>query len=246
MLRLVCVIPEADMRRRTFITLLGGAASRSASAFAQAPPRVPRIGLLLTGSSAISEAFRQGLSQFGYFEGRSIIIEFRSAGETEELLQHARELVKLEVDLIVAGATPAGRAAQQATKTIPIIVSAMGDPVHDGLVASLSRPGANVTGTTFLGPELVPKRLAFFKELLPNMSRVAILWHPGAYGEHTTSEMRKEVSNAAATLGIQLQFFEAQTPDSIDEALTAVAGTDIEALFQARCYSICGDVSLIL
>jgi len=155
------------MRRRQFITLIGGAAAWPLAARAQTA-KVARIGYLVTGALESPEtrinrdAFRQGINELGYVEGRNIVIEYRSAdGKIERLPGLATELVGLKVDLIVALATPAGRAAQQATTTIPIVVTAMGDPVRDGLVASLARPGGNITGTTFLGPELVPSVCPF-------------------------------------------------------------------------------------
>ena len=141
------------------------------------------------------------------------------------------ELVRLNVDVIVALATPASRAAQQATKTVPIVASAMGDPVQDGLVKSLAHPGGNITGTGFLGPELVPKRLALLRELLPNISRVAVLWHPGAFSDHTTNAMMSDVTQAAGTLGMQLQFVEARQSDEIEPGFTKMASNRAEALF---------------
>lgn len=179
------------------------------------------------------DAFRLGLTELGYIEGRNIAIEYRAAdGKIERLPGLATELVGLKVDLIVALATPAGRAAQQATTTIPIVVTAMGDPVRDGLVASLARPGGNITGTTFLGPELVPKRLSFLRELLPTISRVAVLWHPGAFSEPTIREMLNEVAQAARTLGVQLQLVEVRSADEFDHAFTTMVGARAEALFQ--------------
>lgn len=179
------------------------------------------------------DAFRLGLTELGYIEGRNIVIEYRAAdGKIERLPGLATELVGLKVDLIVALATPAGRAAQQATTTIPIVVTAMGDPVRDGLVASLARPGGNITGTTFLGPELVPKRLSFLRELLPTISRVAVLWHPGAFSEPTIREMLNEVAQAAGTLGVQLQLVEVRSADEFDHAFTTMVGARAEALFQ--------------
>ena len=179
------------------------------------------------------DAFRLGLTELGYIEGRNIVIEYRAAdGKIERLPGLATELVGLKVDLIVALATPAGRAAQQATTTIPIVVTAMGDPVRDGLVASLARPGGNITGTTFLGPELVPKRLSFLRELLPTISRVAVLWHPGAFSEPTIREMLNEVAQAARTLGVQLQLVEVRSADEFDHAFTTMVGARAEALFQ--------------
>ena len=201
--------------------------------------KVARIGYLITGALESPEtrinrdAFRQGLTELGYIEGRNIVIEYRAAdGKIERLPGLATELVGLKVDLIVALATPAGRAAQQATTTIPIVVTAMGDPVRDGLVASLARPGGNITGTTFLGPELVPKRLSFLRELLPTISRVAVLWHPGAFSEPTIREMLNEVAQAARTLGVQLQLVEVRSADEFDHAFTTMVGARAEALFQ--------------
>jgi putative ABC transport system substrate-binding protein len=172
------------MRRREFITFLGGAAAVPFAAGAQQSSKVARIGLLTEGSlespvvRANFGAIRQEFDRLGYFEGRNITFEERGADALfERLPSVAAELVRLNVDVIVVLATPAGRAAQHATNTIPIVVGSMGDPVADGLVASLSRPGGNVTGTTFLGPELLPKRLGLLKELIPAMSRVVCLWH---------------------------------------------------------------------
>ena len=133
---------------------------------------------------------------------------------------------------MLAVATPAGRAAQQATATIPIVVTAMGDPVRDGLVASLARPGGNITGTTFLGPELVPKRLALLKEVFPKLSLVAALWHPGAFSERTMTEMLKETAEAARILGVQLQLVEVRSRDELDRAFSTMIRDRAEALFQ--------------
>ena len=158
--------------RRAFIgTLAGGLLAAPLTAGAQPAGKVYRIGYLFTGSlespetQALLDVFRQGLRERGHVEGRNILIEYRSAdGNVERLPDLATELVRLKVDLIVALATPAARAAQKATKTIPIVASSMGDPVGDGLVASLARPGGNLTGTTFLGPKLVPKHLELLRE----------------------------------------------------------------------------------
>src|SRR5262249_33479619 len=157
--------------------------------------KVPRIGYLTTASldspeaRALLDAFRQGLRERGYVEGRNIVIEARGAdGNVERFPNLATELVALKVDVILAGSPLAARAAQQATHTIPIVVPIMGDPVEDGLVASLAKPGGNITGTTLLGPALVAKRLQLLEEAPPRVSRVAILYHPGAYSERTISE----------------------------------------------------------
>jgi putative ABC transport system substrate-binding protein len=217
--------------RRAFIrTLAGGLLAAPLAAGAQQAGKVYRIGYLSLGSlespetRASLDAFRQGLRERGYGEGQNIVIEYRAAdGKIERLPALATELARLKVDLIVAGSTPGARAARQATTTIPIIAPNMGDPVQDGLVANLARPGANLTGSTFLGPELVPKRLALLKEALPGVSRIAVLWHPGAFGERTMRDMVKETEAAARTLGVQLQFVEARGPDEFDRAFSAMA-----------------------
>ena len=173
------------MDRRAFIAVVGGSIIAGRFAVEAQQPKVARLGYLVTGSlespevRARRDAFRTGLRDLGYVEGQDIVIEYPGAdGKIERLLGLATELTRLKVDLIMAVATPAARAAQQATTTIPIVATAMGDPVRDGLVASLAKPGGNVTGTTFLGPELVPKRLELLKQALPRVSRVAGLWHP--------------------------------------------------------------------
>jgi hypothetical protein len=180
--------------RREVIGLVGSAAiAWPLAVHAQQSTKVARIGFLVTGAlespvaRALLDTFRQGLRERGYVEGQNIVMEYRGAdGKIERFPDLATELVRLKVDLIVAGSTPAARAVQQATTTIPIVSFAMTDPVGDGLVASLARPSGNITGSTFLGAELVPKRLALLKEALPKASRVAALWQPGAFGEHTT------------------------------------------------------------
>jgi ABC-type uncharacterized transport system substrate-binding protein len=227
------------MRRREFLGMLWGAPAAWPLAARAQTAKVARIGYLITGALESPEtrmnrdAFRLGLTELGYIEGRNTVIEYRAAdGKIERLPGLATELVGLKVDLIVALATPAGRAAQQATTTIPIVVTAMGDPVRDGLVASLARPGGNITGTTFLGPELVPKRLSFLRELLPTISRVAVLWHPGAFSEPTIREMLNEVAQAAGTLGVQLQLVEVRSAEEFDHAFTTMVGARAEALFQ--------------
>ena len=224
------------MQRREFITLLGGAVvARPLMARAQQQAKIARIGFLITGSLAEPRvniaAFRQGLIELGYREGENFTLEPRGANGRIELLPRlAKELVALKVDVIVAAATPAGRAARDATTTIPIVVSAMGDPVSDGLVASLARPGGNITGTTFLGPELVPKRLTILKQLLPGVSRVAVLWHSIAFSDRTNADMLSETRNAAANLNIQLEFVDVRSPDDLERAFSTIAGKGAEAV----------------
>lgn len=204
---------------------------------AQQSARVPRIGLLMTGALGSAEtkasldAVRQGLREHGYVEGQNIQIEYRSAdGNIERFPGLATELASLKVDLIVAGATPAGRAAKAATATIPIIVMAMGDPVGDGLVASLARPGGNLTGTTFLGPALVPKHLALLKEALPRATLIATLWQPDAFADSTMRDLLKEAEAAARTLRVQLRFAEIRRPEELNSAFSTIVREHPDAL----------------
>jgi putative ABC transport system substrate-binding protein len=160
-----------------------------------------------------------------------VFVEVRAADlNLERFPALASELVRLNVDLIVASNTPAARAVQQATTTIPIVVPVMGDPVGDGLVASLARPGGNITGLTFLGPQLVPKRLALLKEALPTASQVAALWHPGAYGERTMNDMMAEAKEAALTLGVHLRLVAVHAPDDLDRAFSTITGERADAI----------------
>src|SRR5580693_5007350 len=193
------------MQRREFITFIGGAvATWPLAARAQQVTKMPRIGILTPGRSdssdaslaATLQAFVPALRALGYTEGQNIAIE-REFGDwdADRLRRLATELVERRVDAIVANSTPAARAAKQATTTIPIVAIAMADPVEDDLVASLARPGGNVTGTTFLGPELVTKRLQLLSEVAPQHSRVAVLWHPHAYSDRTMAGMVKQAED---------------------------------------------------
>jgi putative ABC transport system substrate-binding protein len=213
------------MRRREFITLLGGAAvAWPLSVRAQEPSKKPRIGILMPGPSSVSLVpFNEGLHELGYTEGQNIVIERRYGdGKMDGLPDLAAELVRLKVDVIVAWSTPSARAAKQATGTIPIVAAVMADPVGDELVTSLARPGANVTGTTFLGPELVTKRMGLLKETLPRLSRMVALWHPTAYGERTMRNIVTETEAAARALGVRLQLVPAISPNDLDNAFSAI------------------------
>jgi putative ABC transport system substrate-binding protein len=197
------------------------------SSHAQPPAKMPRIGYLESQSpSGVAdqlEALRQGLRELGYFEGRNIAIESRYAeGKFERLPDLAADLVRLKVDLIVAGTTRSALAAKDATATIPIVMLAVADPLGSGLIASLARPGGNITGLTFLGAALSAKRLELLKEVVPGLSRVAVLWHPGAHGEHTQREMLQETEVAGRALGLQLQFLEARDPSDFERAFSAM------------------------
>src|SRR5499425_2423487 len=208
------------LRRRHFITLLGSAAAAwPLAARAQQASRIPRIGMLSPGPyelAATLDAFQQAVRELGYTEGQNIAIERRYGDwKLDRLRSLAAELVASNVDLIVARSTTAARVAKEVTDTIPIVAIAMADPIEDGLVASLARPGGNVTGTTFLGPELVAKRLQLLRDVIPGLSRVAALWHPHAYGEQTMANIVKSIEDAARTLGMQLQLVPADSPDDI-------------------------------
>jgi ABC-type uncharacterized transport system substrate-binding protein len=213
------------------------ALATSLPAGAQSPEKVFKIGMLTTTrlehpqARAGLEQFRQALGELGYVEGRNIVLELRTAdGRIERFPALAGELVRVKVDLIVVFSTPSARAAKQASTTIPIVAPTMQDPVRDGLVASLARPGGNVTGLTFLGSELVPKRLALLKDAVPRVSRVAVLWHPGGLGERSAQEIVKEAEAAARALGVHLQVVRVEAPKDLDGAFFAMTQRRAEAL----------------
>jgi ABC-type uncharacterized transport system substrate-binding protein len=211
--------------RRAFIrTLAGGILAAPLAAEAQQAAKIARIGLLggsLAGKSHMTEAFLQGLRDLGYIEGRNVVIEIRDAeGKLERLPALAAELVALKVDVILAGGTAQALAAKQATKTIPIVFTAVVDAVADGLVTSLARPGGNVTGLSSLVSELVGKWLELLKQAIPGISRVAVLWHPGTLGERTEKDMLKGAEVAARALGVRLQFVEARGPADFERAFS--------------------------
>ena len=177
---------------------------------AQQPKKVPRIGYLSGSSpsarSARIEAFGQGLRELGYVEGKNIAIEYRYAeGKLDRLPELAAELVRLKVDVIVTGGPIVTRAAKEATNTIPIVMTQDADPVGSGLVASLARPGGNITGFSTLSPEIGGKRLELLKEIVPKLSRVAVL---GTSARPGTGKELKEVELAAGALGVNLQYLD--------------------------------------
>ncbi len=195
------------------------------AAEAQQAAKIARIGYLSAASLAASphlhEAFRQGLRDLGYVEGRNVVIEYRDAeGKLERFSALAAELVALKVDVIVAPTTLAALGARQATRTLPIVFATAGDPVTSGLVTSLARPGGNVTGLSILAPELVGKRLEQLTLAVPGVSRVAVLWQPGAMGERMDKDMLKEADVAARALGVRLHFVEARGPADFDGAFS--------------------------
>jgi len=198
---------------------------------AQPPKRIPRIGYL-SSRSAIEpreEAFRKGLKALGYVEGHNILIEWRFAqGKRERQWSLASDLVRLNVDCIIATGTPAVHAAKQATSTIPIIMENMGDdPVQQGFIHSLARPGGNITGFTILGADLASKRLEIVKEVLPKVSRVAILRDPN---NPATSAYLKETAAVAGALGVQLQPLESREDSDLLNAFRAATKARAEAI----------------
>jgi putative ABC transport system substrate-binding protein len=211
------------MRRREFITLVGSTAvvslvSSPRSGRAQPSTKIPRIGII--DDSPIWNAFRHGLRDLGYLEGQNIAFEYRYAGGLPDRLAWvAVELVHRPVDLIATFGTPPTLAAKQATTTIPIVMMGVGDPVGAGLVSTLAWPGGNITGNTILSPEVAGKRLQLLKEVIPSLSRVAILWNPdNASHPAQLAELRV----AAETLGINLLPVAVRSPGEFDSAFAAM------------------------
>jgi putative ABC transport system substrate-binding protein len=205
----------------------------SSRAGAQQAKKIPRIGFLASVSASSDadriEAFRQGLRELGYVEGQNVTIEYRWAdGKFEQLPDLAAELVRLKVDVIVAVVTQASLTAKKATGTIPIVMVGVSDPVGSGLVASLARPGMNITGTSSMTAEIIGKLLELLKETLPKISRVAALWNP-ANSVFQALQLR-ETEVAARALGVQLRILEARGPDEIDRAFAAMVKERTKAL----------------
>ncbi len=190
---------------------------------AQQPKNVPRIGFLsATSPSAIAarvEAFRRGLRELGYVEGKNIVIEWRFAeGKADRLRELAAELVRLKVDVILSAGPPLTRAAKEATATIPIVMAMDTDPVGNGFVASLARPGGNITGLSTLFPEISGKRLEFLKEIIPKLSRVAVL---GTSTSPSYAPMMSEIEPAAKALKLQVHYLDILDSKDIDKAFRA-------------------------
>ena len=193
----------------------------SSASAQQRTEKVPRVGFLIASSGASQaprlEAFKQGLRELGYIEGQNIAIDIRSGeGKAEQLSVAAAELVKLKVEIIVSGGPTSTRAARQATGTIPIIMTQEGDPVGDGSVTSLARPGGNITGLSTLGPELSGKRLELLKEMIPKLSRVAVF-----HSADTRRAPLHEIEVTASALGLKLQNLELRGPKDIESAFHA-------------------------
>ena len=218
--------PDVELSRRS--VLAGGFALLAAplAASAQQPGKVARIGVLGNAPPTTPEfsrnwdAFRQGLGERGWVEGRNIVSEYRWAeGRVERLSSLTAELVSLKPDLIVASSGPGALAAKQATNAIPIVMVYVFDPVGQGLVASLARPGGNITGLTFVaGAEIVGKQLELLKEAVPKLSRVAVLLYPGP----ASPVFLRETQAAAQVLAVKLQPLEARSPDELEGAFAAM------------------------
>ena len=192
---------------------------------AQQPTKVPRIGYLAAVSRSANavriEAFRQGLRELGYVEGKNIVIEYRYAeGKRDRLPALAAELVRLKVDIIVTGGGSSTRAVKEATSTIPIVMAQDDDPVGNGFVASLTRPGGNITGLATLAPELSGKQLELLKEIVPKLSRVAVL---GSSTNPGNAQALKETELAAGALAVKLQYLDVLDPKDIEIAFRAAS-----------------------
>ena len=221
--------------RRAFVGVLAGAlAVTPRAAPAQRAAKVYRIGYLSaspgTPDAPTVDAFRQGLRDLGWVEGRDVVIEYRFAdGHFERLPELAAELVRLKVDVIAASPTPAALAAKHATRTIPIVGMSLTDPVGLGLVASVARPGGNVTGMSYsLDPEIFGKHLALLKDVVPKVRRVAILSNPSGPAQPATI---RNIQEAARSLGLQLALVEARGPGEFDAAFATITRHNVGALF---------------
>jgi putative ABC transport system substrate-binding protein len=201
---------------------------------AQQPAKIPRIGWLTSGflstTLARQQAFQQGLREIGYVKGKNILVEWRGADNLRERASAlADELVRLKVDVIVTAGSDGTRNAKKATSTIPIVMASDNDPVGNRFVASLARPGGNITGLSQLSPELNGKRLEILKEVLPKLSRLSIFWTSSGVGQAGT---RSEVERAAAALGVQLQYLDVLTTKDIEPAFSAAVKGHADAVFE--------------
>jgi putative ABC transport system substrate-binding protein len=220
------------MRRRDFITLLGGAAAGRPLAARAQPARMPTIGFITLGTeegtTSFVTGFRKGLSEGGFVDGRNVVIEYRFArNEAARLKEWAADFARRQVAVIVANGYAAAFAAKAATTTVPVVFSTGGNPVQSGLVASLNRPGGNLTGVTNLGAELATKLFGFLRELLPEAKRFAALINPTSpNAELLTMEARA----AAVALGVPIDILTASTVEEIDTAFASLARSKPDAL----------------
>ena len=223
------------MQRREFIALLGSATAASATglriARAQLPAKIPRVGYIASASTAMAgrmvAALRQGLSELGYVDGQTIALEVRAAdARTERIPELVAELISLKMDILVAASSVSALAAKKATSTIPIVMVAA-DPVGLGLVASLRRPGGNVTGLSYFNEAIIAKRLQLLTEFVPGLSRVAVLRNPSVV-VHTT--FWQETEPAARKLGVALQPLDIRSPDDFEAAFAAAKRGNAQGL----------------
>ena len=217
-------------------------------AAAQQPPKISRVGFLSPSASGLGafryESFRKGLHEFGYIEGQNVVFERRSAeGNVDSFPTLAAELVQLKVDVIVALGTPAAMAAKRATSTIPIFIIAVPDPVSTGLVASLARPGGNITGLSSLGVDLSGKRLELLKETVPGLSRVALVWNLEDKG---MSLITKQIQAAAPPLGVKVEPFGVRDPNDFDGVFAKISQNRPDAIFIAADRLIASHTKKIL
>jgi putative ABC transport system substrate-binding protein len=223
------------VNRRTFLgTLAGGLLAAPLASQAQQAGKVYRIGLLGLASASDRSgvaALREGLQDLGYEEGKNLVIEYRWAeGQYDRLPGFAAELVRLKVDAIVTYGTPGALAAKQATKTIPVVVAIMGDAVATGVVATLVRPGGNITGSQFHFPQIMAKRIELLKKALPRLTRAAVLTN---VANHSFPPALKAMEDAARSLGLELQQAEVRSPDDFGSAFAAMAKRRAEAFIVA-------------
>jgi putative ABC transport system substrate-binding protein len=221
------------MRRREFIALLGATtATFSVTAHAQQPSKVPQIGFLrfgpASGHADRVEALRVGLRQLGYVEGKNIVIEFRWAETVDQLPELAAELVRMNVDVIFAMSSTEVEAVRQVTKTIPIVFATHADPIGLGHVASLSRPGGNITGLTTLLTELAPKELEILKEVVPSATRIGVLYSLTAPSHRPALQA---IETAGQKLGVQLRLLPARAAEDFDEAFAMMAREHVGACY---------------
>jgi ABC-type uncharacterized transport system substrate-binding protein len=205
------------------------------TAAAQQSPRIARIGWMSVGTPTAPalnyEVFRKAMLELGYLEGKNVVYEPRyTSGKNEVLPELIADLDRAGVDVIVAGPFAALRVAKQVTSRIPIVMTPSADPVVAGIVQSIARPGGNVTGITEMAPELTPKRLEMLKQIVPTLSRVAILWQPGSLSEEAFQRMLKDTEARARSLGIQIQVVEAKEVTDFDGAFAAMVKERAEAL----------------
>jgi putative tryptophan/tyrosine transport system substrate-binding protein len=221
------------LKRREFVALLGSAAAAwPITAHAQQPARLPRIGILwpnpLAASGHFVDAFQQGLGELGYVDDQNMMIEFRSAeGRMERLPDLAAELVRLPVDVIQTATSPTIRAAQQATRTIPIVMGNSQDPVSEGFVASLARPGGNITGQTLFSPDLAAKRLQVLKDVVPTLTRVAVLWY---VDDSALALSLRETVIAANSLRLEFRSLGVRGPGEFESAFRTATQENAGAL----------------